>query len=60
MALLIFAVVGLVLYLLADWLLNRIEIAMKRRLEYRTLVFFAILFVLALVVFPLIRIILAG
>jgi hypothetical protein len=60
MALLIFTVVGLILYFLADWLLNRIEIAMKRRLEYRTLVFFAILFGLALAVFPLIRILLAG
>lgn len=60
MALLIFTVVGLTLYFLADWLLNRIEIAMKRRLEYRTVVFFAILFGLALVVFPLIQIILAG
>ena len=60
MALLIFTVVGLILYFLADWLLNRIEIAMKRRLEYRTVVFFAILFGLALVVFPLIQILLAG
>ena len=60
MELVAFTIVGLILYLLADWLLNRIEILMKRRLEYRTLVFFGILFGLALVVFPLIRIVLAG
>lgn len=56
----VFLVVGLVLYFAADWLLNRIEGAMKRRLEYRTLVFFGILFGLALIVFPLIRILLAA
>lgn len=56
MELIAFTAVGLILYLLADWLLNWIEIMAKRRLEYRTLVFFVILFGLALVVFPLIRI----
>ena len=60
MELIAFTAVGLILYLLADWLLNRIEILMKRRLEYRTLVFFGILFGLALVVFPLIRIYLSS
>jgi len=60
MELIAFTAVGLVLYLLADWLLNRVEILMKRRLAYRTLVFFGILFGLALVVFPLIRIYLSS
>jgi len=60
MELIAFTAVGLILYLLADWLLNRIEIMVKRRLEYRTLVFFGILFGLALVVFPLIRIYLSS
>lgn len=50
-----FLAVGLVLYFVADWLLQRIEIAMKRRLEHRSLVFFGILLALALVVFPLIQ-----
>jgi len=56
----VFLIVGLVLYFAADWLLSRVESAMKRRLEYRTLVFFGILFGLALIVFPLIRILLAA
>jgi uncharacterized membrane protein YidH (DUF202 family) len=56
----VFLLVGLMLYFAADWLLNRIESAMKRRLEYRTLVFFGILFGFALIVFPLIRILLAA
>lgn len=50
-----FLATGLVLYFAADWLLNRIETAAGRRLEYRTLIFFGILLGLALVVFPIIR-----
>jgi amino acid permease len=50
-----FLVVGAVLYFIADWLLNRLEAFAKRRFEYRTLIFFAILLGLALIVFPLIR-----
>jgi uncharacterized membrane protein YedE/YeeE len=50
-----FVAVGLILYFVADWLLQRIEIVMKRRLEYRSLIFFGILLALALVVFPLIQ-----
>lgn len=60
MELIAFTAVGLILYLFADWLVNRIEILVKRRLEYRTVVFFGILFGLALVVFPLIRIFLSS
>jgi len=50
-----FLAVGLILYFVADWLLQRVEIAMKRRLEYRSLIFFGILLALALIVFPLIQ-----
>lgn len=50
-----FLAIGLILYFVADWLLQRIEIAMKRRLEYRSLVFFGILLALALLVLPLIQ-----
>jgi hypothetical protein len=50
-----FTLVGIVLYLASDWVLQRIEIAAGRRLEHRTLIFFALLLTLALVSFSLIR-----
>lgn len=55
MEVVVFIVVGIVLYFAADWLLERIEVAAGRRLESRSLIFFGILLGLALVVFPLIR-----
>ena len=55
MEMIAFLAIGIVLYVVADWLLNRIEIIAKRRIEYRTLIFFGILFGLALIVFPVIR-----
>jgi len=60
MEMIAFVAVAMVLYFVADRLLDRIEIALKRRLEYRSLIFFAILLGLALVVFPLIQHFLAG
>ena len=51
-----FTAVGIVLYLGADWILNRIEHAAGRRFEYRTLIFFGILLTMALVSFALIRV----
>lgn len=50
-----FTLVGVVLYLASDWILERMEIAAGRRLEHRTLIFFALLLALALVSFSLIR-----
>jgi hypothetical protein len=50
-----FTLVGIVLYLASDWVLQHIEIAAGRRLEHRTLIFFALLLMLALVSFSLIR-----
>ncbi|RMD70985.1 MAG: hypothetical protein D6819_02880 [Gammaproteobacteria bacterium] len=50
-----FTLVAILLYLASDWLLNRIELSFGRRLEHRTLVFFAILLTLALASFALIR-----
>lgn len=55
MEVLYFTLVAIALYLLADWLLRRIEAAMGRTLQYRTVVFFFILLVLALTTFALIR-----
>ncbi|MDX8404066.1 MAG: hypothetical protein R8K54_06625 [Mariprofundaceae bacterium] len=45
---LLYSVGAIILYFLADWILNRIEIARGERFEYRGLIFFAIIFTLAL------------
>ena len=50
-----FTVVAIVLYLLSDWILVRIEVRAGKRLEHRSLIFFAILMALALTSFWLIR-----
>jgi hypothetical protein len=55
MEIIYYTLVALVLYVGADWILNRIEIAAGRRLEYRSLVFFVILLAMALTSFALIR-----
>lgn len=50
-----FTLVAIVLYLASDWILERIEVAAGKRLEHRSLVFFAILLTLALLSFSLIQ-----
>jgi hypothetical protein len=50
-----FTLVAIVLYFAADWILVRIESAAGRRFENRTLFFFGILLLLALLSFGLIR-----
>lgn len=55
MAIVYYTLAGIVLYLAADWILNRIEIRRGARLEHRSLIFFAILLVLALASFQLIQ-----
>jgi hypothetical protein len=50
-----FTLVAIVLYLFSDWLLVRVEVRLGKRLEHRTLIFFAILMTLALASFWLIR-----
>ncbi|HSS64424.1 MAG TPA: hypothetical protein VLS27_08310 [Gammaproteobacteria bacterium] len=50
-----FTLAGIALYLLSDWLLQRIEIRVGRRLEHRSLIFFGIILFLALGSFSLIR-----
>ena len=51
-----FTLVAIVLYLLSDWLLVRIEVAVGKPLEHRSLIFFAILMTLAITSFWLIRV----
>jgi Ca2+/Na+ antiporter len=55
MSVVYFTIVAIILYVAADWLLERVEIAAGRRLEHRSLVFFAILLALALSSFSLIQ-----
>jgi hypothetical protein len=49
MEILYYTVTAVVLYLVADWVLDRIEIVSGRRLAYRNLIFFVIILALALV-----------
>ena len=55
MSIVYFTIVAIILYFSADWLLERMEIAAGRRLEYRSLIFFVILLALALSSFSLIQ-----
>lgn len=50
-----FTLAAVALYLVSDWIVNRIETAYGRRFENRTLLFFAILLLLALTSFALIQ-----
>jgi hypothetical protein len=50
-----FLLVAVVLYWLADRILDRIEVSRGARFEQRTIVFFFILLGMALVVFPVLR-----
>jgi len=54
MDILYFTLVAAFLYVGADWILNRIEVAAGQRLKYRNIVFFAMLLVMALSSFALI------
>lgn len=55
MAMLYFTLTGIILYVGADWLLQRLETRAGRRFEHRSLVFFALLLGMALLAFALIR-----
>jgi hypothetical protein len=55
MEMIYYTLVAVFLYVAADWILDRIEITVGRRLEYRSLAFFVILLALALISFALIR-----
>lgn len=51
---LVFIVIAVVLYIVADRILDAIEVWVGRRFDYRTLYFFGILLVLALIALSLI------
>ena len=54
MAYLYYTVAAIVLYLLSDWILNKIEQRVGKRLKYRSVVFFVIIMVLAVSTFEMI------
>lgn len=49
-----FTLAGIGLYFFADWLLDRIETARGKRFEYRSVIFFFIILVLAIASFQFI------
>jgi hypothetical protein len=54
MSIVYFTLTAAILYLFSDWLLNRVEVTVGRRLQYRSLVFFGILLTLSMTSFALI------
>ncbi len=50
-----FTLVAAILYLVSNWVVERLEIAAGRRFQYRSLLFFGILLTLATMSFYLIR-----
>ena len=50
-----FTLTAILLYLAADWILKRMELATGKRFEKRSLIFFAILMTMAVTSFYLIR-----
>lgn len=55
MSIVYFTLVAIVLYVAADWILERVEVAVGKRLEQRSLIFFVILLTLAITSFSLIQ-----
>lgn len=55
MEMIYYTVAAVLLYLVSDWILNRIEIRRGARFEHRSLIFFAIILVLAVTLFNLIQ-----
>ncbi len=55
MSMVYFTIVAIILYVTADWLLERVEVAAGRRLKNRSLIFFVILMTLAISSFSLIQ-----
>lgn len=60
MEVLYFTLVAVGLYFFSNWLLERIERLRGQRFEQRSIVFFAIIAVLALVSFQVIRLLMRG
>ncbi len=50
-----FTIAAIFLYLVSDWLLQRIEVSYGERLKYRSVIFFVIIMVLAVGLFTLVQ-----
>jgi predicted PurR-regulated permease PerM len=55
MEMLYYTIAAIFLYVVSDWILNRIERRRGERFENRSLVFFVIILVLAVILFNLIQ-----
>lgn len=55
MEIIYFTAAGIILYVAADWILGRMEAAAGKRFEYRSLIFFVILAVMAVTSFAVLR-----
>ena len=55
MAYLYYTVTAVLLYLISDWILNKIETYYGKRFEYRSVIFFVIIMVLAVGSFEVIE-----
>ena len=55
MEILYFTLAAIILYVVADWILNRFEKAAGKRYKYRSLIFFVILLLMALTSFSVVR-----
>jgi len=60
LAFFLYTAAGLILYFLSDWILNQIEVRRGQRFANRSVVFFVIILMLAVVVFNLIDYFMAG
>ncbi len=54
MEMIYYTVVAVLLYMISDWILNRIEIHLGKRLPNRSLIFFVIILILSVSSFSLI------
>lgn len=55
MEMIYYTIAAIVLYVLSDWILNKIEIKLGKRLENRSFVFFVIILVLSVTTFSIIQ-----
>ena len=54
MAYIYYTITAVILYLLSDWILNKIETYYGKRFEYRSVIFFVIIMILAVGSFEMI------
>ncbi|HUW25662.1 MAG TPA: hypothetical protein VMW07_03930 [Gallionella sp.] len=60
MEIIYYTLMGISLYLVSDWILDRLEVSRGARFKYRSVIFFAIIMVLAFVSFNFVKFLLLG